>query len=417
MKVSYLLAIVTMLMAGSCVLAVPVQWQLTTLDPTLDVRCVVPMPNGDIYVAARGAGIFHSADRGQTWTTLNNGLPDFELGPLIVAQDGTMVVSVGRNPGEGTWWYDGAIWRQCPGVPTGGWGVLAMDKTAGGDILVGHAWTNTITVSTDNGRTFTQRAVLPNSPNGWASSPYAMARGPDGTMYLGTEIGGVLYSRDDGRTWATIPNTDKTTYPAGNIAALGFNNAGELLCNLGVNPSRLVGGVTGTWVAMAGFPIETRLNSFTKTPDGQLFTVTRRYSPQPPQVCTSTDGGASWTGASDGLPPAATLVCNSVVVSPDNYLYLATKGGLYRTTTAICVPGDANGDGKIAFTDYIVLEGHFGKTGAVYADGDFNGDGVVNFKDYIILEGNFGQSAPEPVTLVVLGVGAVAMVRRHGRAA
>ncbi len=77
------------------------------------------------------------------------------------------------------------------------------------------------------------------------------------------------------------------------------------------------------------------------------------------------------------------------------------------------LPGDANGDNKVTFADYIVLELNFGSTGASWTQGDFNGDGKVDFKDYIILEGNFGKSVPEPGMMSLLFLGGLAALRRR----
>ncbi len=54
-------------------------------------------------------------------------------------------------------------------------------------------------------------------------------------------------------------------------------------------------------------------------------------------------------------------------------------------------PCDANLNAKVDFSDYIILEANFGKTGATRATGDFNGDGTVTFADYVALELNFGE--------------------------
>ncbi len=74
--------------------------------------------------------------------------------------------------------------------------------------------------------------------------------------------------------------------------------------------------------------------------------------------------------------------------------------------------GDADLNRVTDFKDYIVLERNFGKTSATWAMGDFDGNAVVDFKDYIILEGSFGKSVPEPMTLVLLAIGGLAMLRR-----
>lgn len=53
------------------------------------------------------------------------------------------------------------------------------------------------------------------------------------------------------------------------------------------------------------------------------------------------------------------------------------------------VPGDIDGDGELAFNDYLVLSSNFGMVEATFADGDMDGDGRVDFTDYLLLSGWF----------------------------
>jgi hypothetical protein len=76
------------------------------------------------------------------------------------------------------------------------------------------------------------------------------------------------------------------------------------------------------------------------------------------------------------------------------------------------LPGDANGDRKVSFADYLVLEQNFGKTDVRWSMGDFTNDGKVSFADYLILEQSFGKTIPEPATLSLLVLAALAMKRR-----
>ena len=73
------------------------------------------------------------------------------------------------------------------------------------------------------------------------------------------------------------------------------------------------------------------------------------------------------------------------------------------------MPGDANGDDKVNFADYLVLEATFRTTGA---RADFNDDGTVNFADYLILEANFGKM-PEPGTLFMLALAGLSLLRKR----
>ena len=59
--------------------------------------------------------------------------------------------------------------------------------------------------------------------------------------------------------------------------------------------------------------------------------------------------------------------------------------------SAAILTGDANGDAKVDFNDYLVLESNYGQPGGL-AQGDFNGDGTVNFNDYLVLEANYGKT-------------------------
>ena len=58
-------------------------------------------------------------------------------------------------------------------------------------------------------------------------------------------------------------------------------------------------------------------------------------------------------------------------------------------------PGDANGDGRVTFVDFSILQNHFNMAGT-FSDGDFNGDGMVTFADFSILQNNFEQSGGPP---------------------
>ena len=54
--------------------------------------------------------------------------------------------------------------------------------------------------------------------------------------------------------------------------------------------------------------------------------------------------------------------------------------------------GDVNGDGEVAFNDYLELSRNFGNTNAFWADGDLTGDGTVAFDDFLILADGYGNS-------------------------
>ncbi|HZL36658.1 MAG TPA: fibronectin type III domain-containing protein [Tepidisphaeraceae bacterium] len=58
------------------------------------------------------------------------------------------------------------------------------------------------------------------------------------------------------------------------------------------------------------------------------------------------------------------------------------------------LPGDANDDGKVTFTDFVSLSNNFGKPASANPFADFNGDGTIGFADFVILSNDFGALLP-----------------------
>lgn len=80
---------------------------------------------------------------------------------------------------------------------------------------------------------------------------------------------------------------------------------------------------------------------------------------------------------------------------------------------------DTNGDGVVDATDYIALKQHLGLSGgATLAQGDTDGDGDVDWDDLTAMTGALNSAAagatiPEPATMGLLALGALAVIRRR----
>ena len=115
------------------------------------------------------------------------------------------------------------------------------------------------------------------------------------------------------------------------------------------------------------------------------------------------DRGGGWVSLSNG----------SGVLYPD-------ADAAFRTYVLEAIAGDANLDGVVDAFDYIALKRGYGKAGE-WSNGDFNVDGYVDLVDLQILVANFGNrridslSVPEPTTMLLLGPGAFALIRRRHR--
>ena len=102
------------------------------------------------------------------------------------------------------------------------------------------------------------------------------------------------------------------------------------------------------------------------------------------------------------------------IVAADGYVSITGVG-------SSALIGDADDNGVVNAADYIILKTHIGMaSGATTADGDFDGDGDVDWDDLQILQAHYGETIagaagtiPEPATLGLLAIGAVAILRRR----
>jgi hypothetical protein len=118
------------------------------------------------------------------------------------------------------------------------------------------------------------------------------------------------------------------------------------------------------------------------------------------------------------------------LVQLDTYLkaasYLGALGTGKQHIDLVLLPAlpDANGDEVVDAADYIILKQNFGMpSGALWSQGDFDMSGTVDWDDLQILMAEFGTRsvggappAPEPATLGLLAIGALAVLRRRRRA-
>jgi len=81
---------------------------------------------------------------------------------------------------------------------------------------------------------------------------------------------------------------------------------------------------------------------------------------------------------------------------------------------------DFNFDGIVDVNDLSLLAANYGGTGKTLLQGDANFDGIVDVNDLSLLAANYGSgtssapvAAPEPATMSLLAVGALALIRRR----
>lgn len=215
----------------------------------------------------------------------------------------------------------------------------------------------------------------------------------DGQLFIGHNVGGTQFLRN------------RVYLPTGRI-----NDGDTIAMELEVIGSEIS---LTAWDTDAGIDSAATV-SYNDTqnvrPDGSRFGI--HFNPNRPDsdrvvdVLSFTYTQLDFDCNSSGMLEVEDLNC-TVATDLDNFL---DHTGLYQ--------GDANGDGMVAFDDFLTLSANFGTDGN-YVEGDFDLGGTVDFSDFLILSANFGlsqstaASVPEPSGMIPFGFGCLALALRR----
>ncbi|MDP9174848.1 MAG: hypothetical protein M3O30_13435 [Planctomycetota bacterium] len=112
---------------------------------------------------------------------------------------------------------------------------------------------------------------------------------------------------------------------------------------------------------------------------------------------TGTAGITSSSAASDPGHHSVAFAdgADGVVVNLPGVVSSAVPGGgvlpAGNELVTYAYAGDANLDGKVDFSDFVILSNHYGGTFTNWDQGNFNYDSTVDFSDFVILSNNFGE--------------------------
>jgi photosystem II stability/assembly factor-like uncharacterized protein len=284
--------------------------------------------NGNLI--AGGQGLFRTADHGDTWEKINNGLPRLQsffssYSHQILATNDRLTMG-----GEGYLHhsYDGGnTWEQTPHDPDwrdehGSYCLLA----GVGDTLFAcklDSSINRVYRSYDGGISWDLMGETPSNPTGEACGPFY----ENGRLLLGRYESGQIYtSYDHGATWpdqyyfGEFGRIDEFAYADGYYYAGGY----------GTNPpnKKILRSTDGdNWEKIVFDPTPGQFDTRDLLAKDSLIIVATRYS----GVFLSRNHGDTWTNITQNEPSIAPVLSLEM---DDVYLYIGTEMGVWRRPLA-----------------------------------------------------------------------------------
>jgi hypothetical protein len=291
--------------------------------------------------------VFRSTDGGDTWFSINNGLPDLSQHITAIGVDPFDGLTVYAGDADGNVWKTtdfGANWVATGSLPIGtNVTSIAIDRTTGPFSTV-YVGTNAgVAVSADGGGTWT---AFNSGLTSTAVTSLAIDDIGTGILYAGTGGGGVFLSDVGGgaTAWTAINNglsglglqiRTIAFEPLTTTVYVGTRGAGVFRT---ANASDIA---NNAWTAInAGLGVHLDILSLAVASSTTIYAGTGTAS-----VMRTTNGGALWSSVNSGATSAP--AASKLFIDPNDVqtIFLGISGrGLFKTLDALATPWQPTGD-------------------------------------------------------------------------
>jgi len=274
----------------------------------VEAIAVGPHDSGIIFIGTNLGGVRRSVDGGITWSAVNTGLTNLDVGRLAIDASGPQTVYAGTMGGLFKTVDGGATWQNVPGGGTGFF-ALAADPSRPGVVYASvfiNLSNGSIMKSTDGGATWT--TVFPTT-----AAIYKIIIDPvnPDVLYLPTVGGGAWKSIDGGQHWSVM-----TALTPQAIWTMALDPANSQVLYAGTNQD-------GIWKSTDAGNTWQQAGSVGPFPVYSLAVDSSTHI-----VYAGTNGGGVWTGLHDGVTWRATTIADGMVLS----LAVDSAGAVYAGT-------------------------------------------------------------------------------------
>jgi len=305
-------------------------WTRVFSASTKYVQSLFTTPAGSTLIGTLGDGIFRSSDDGASWTATSTGITNLLVQSLAADSDGALFAGTRQGLFKST--DDGLTWREADNGMVNRY-VQAIAVTAHGGLLSGTAMT--VFRSVNAGSTWSEsgQGIL-------ATLCTVIAANRAGTIITATGAGGALYrTTDSGYTW----HSAGATLVDQSVLSLASGDDGSLLAGVRADSD----GVAvfrstdqgETWAGLNTHMKNLPANAIAIAPGGEIVVATTPGS-DARGVYRSTDNGLTWSALAVG---GANMEVYSITISPSRYIYAGIWGGLPVST-----------DGGATWTDHSI---------------------------------------------------------------